>query len=256
MDTASLLFVIKTFILPPGINILVFILGYLLLKKHLFLGKLLIVCSILSLYLLSTTYISHELARVVETEKPLPTILSADTDRQAIVLLGGGRYVSMPEYGQPLPYANVLERIRYAVRIQRQTDLPILVTGGSVFLKTEPEATIINRVLAEDFQLSAKWLETESKNTAENARYSYEILNKENIHKIYLVTHASHMKRAASIFKTAGFDVTPAPTIFYSAGMNSPIFTKLLPESDSLLLSRNMLHEMLGYWWYQYRYAQ
>ncbi len=212
--------------------------------------------SVFTLYLLSTTYISHELAKKVETKKPLPPTLDKNTDRQAIVLLGGGRYVSMPEYGEALPYANVLERIRYAMRLQRQTGLPLLITGGSVFLKTESEATIINRVLEEDFQYSAKWLETESKSTAENAQFSFDILQQEKINKIYLVTHASHMKRAASIFKDTGFDVTPAPTIFYSAGKNSPIFTKLLPESDSLELSRNMLHEMIGHHWYQFRYQE
>ena len=230
--------------------------GYFLLNSYKKFGKFLIIFSLISLYFLSTTIVSRELARLIETIKPLPPILQSKSDRQAIVVLGGGRYVTMPEYGKPLPHAIVLERLRYAMHIQRQTNLPVLISGGRVFPDSDSEASIMNQVLIDDYQFKARWLEGKSRNTAENARNSFAILDKENITKIYLVTHAWHMNRAADIFRSAGFDVIPAPTIYFSAGTNMPSSLQWLPKSNALNLSRNILHEIIGFWWYRFRYDQ
>ncbi len=253
METAAL-YIIKTLILPPGINIVFLLLGYFLINHFRKLAKLMIFISFITLYLFSTNYISRQLAGLVETTAHLPPAISAETDRQAIVILGGGRYVSMREYGKPVPHSVVLERLRYAMHIQRQTDLPILITGGRVFPTDQSEAEIMNQTLIDDFQFKASWLEEESRNTAQNAENSFEILNKESIDRIYLVTHASHMKRATDIFTNKGFDVIPAPTIFLSTGTNMPIFMQWLPKSRSLDTSKNILHEMIGQWWYKARH--
>ena len=250
-----LLFIIKAFILPPGFNILLFLSGYYFLKHCRKTGKTLILFSVFSLYLFSTGFVSVRLAKMVETVPALPPIISAESDRQAIIILGGGRYVSMPEYGKPVPYATVLERLRYAVHIQKQTDLPILISGGEVFPTEKSEAWIMNQSLIDDFGIEARWLEGSSKNTAQNAENSFEILQKEGIDRIYLVTHARHMKRAATIFEHKGFDVIPAPTIYLSAGTNRLPFMQWLPNSKALELSRNMLHEMIGQWWYRFRHS-
>jgi len=248
------LYIIKAFILPPGINILVGLLGVFMLRRYWKTGRILILLSLFSLYLLSTGFVSMKLAKMVETIPALPPELPADSDRQAIIILGGGRYVSMPEYGKPVPYATVLERLRYAAHIQKQTHLPILISGGRVFPTERSEAWIMNQALIDDFGIEAKWLEESSKNTAQNAANSFEILKKENIDRIYLVTHARHMKRATEIFEHTGFNVIPAPTIYLSAGTNKLPFMQWIPNSRSLDLSRNMLHEMIGHWWYRFRY--
>lgn len=250
----SLLYIVKTLILPPGVNLAGCVLGFLLLKRFHKTGKLLIVLSLLFLYLFSTSFISRQLAEAVETVPPLPVNISPETDRQAIVILGGGRYVSMPEYGKPVPHAIVLERLRYAMHIQKQTDLPILITGGKVFPTDKSEAWIMNQVLIDDYQYSAKWLEENSRNTAQNAAFSYQILKKEGIDRIYLVTHASHMKRAMTIFEHIGFDVIPAPTIFLSSGTNTPLYMQWIPKSRSLNSSSQFLYELIGQKWYEIRY--
>lgn len=250
----SIIYIIKNMLMPPGIHILSILFGLLLINKFRKTGKLIILLSTVSLYLLSTAYVSRSLAGLVETTPSLPPVISKETDREAIIILGGGRRVVMPEYGKPIPYSTVLERLRYAMHIQRQTQLPILITGGHVFPKSISEAEVMNQVLIDDFQFEAKWLEQKSRNTAQNANFSYDILNKEGINKIYLVTHSSHMNRAVDIFTHVGFDITPAPTIYNSAGTNMPPIMQWLPKSNALELSRNILHEMLGYWWYQLRH--
>ncbi len=250
----SLLYIIKAIILPPGINIFFILLGLYLLKRRTRTALFLVIFSVTSLYLLSTNVVSRQLAARVETVHPLPLPIP-HTDRQAIVILGGGRYVSMPEYGKPVPHARVLERLRYAVHLQRQTGLPILITGGRVFPSEQSEAWIMDQVLIDDYGIKAKWLEEKSQNTAQNAENSFRILKPEGITRIYLVTHAWHMRRASMIFKHKGFDVTPAPTIFYHQGTNLPVVMRWLPKSENLDLSRNMLHELIGYWWYQLRHV-
>lgn len=253
MET-SILYVIKALILPPGLNIVLILIGLILLNRYKKIGSFFILLSALSLYLLSTSFISLQLAGLIETSRPLSPIISSDTDRQAIVLLGGGSYMTMPEYGKPVPYSSVLERIRYALYLQRLTNLPILITGGKVFPTSHSEAWIINQVMIDDFQYEAKWLEEKSRNTAENAEYSFEILKSENIDRIFLVTHATHMTRAEKVFKSKGFDVIPAPTIFLPKLNDMPLLMQLLPTTISLTLSRDVLHEIMGQWWYQLRH--
>ena len=248
------LYVIKSLILPPGLNVVLILVGLVLLIRYKKTGYFFILSSALSLYLLSTSFVSLQLASLIETTQPLSPIISSNTDRQAIVLLGGGSYMTMPEYGKPVPYSTVLERIRYALHLQRQTNLPILITGGKVFLTSHSEAWIINQVMIDDFQYEAKWLEEKSRNTAENAAYSYEILKSENIDRIFLVTHATHMTRAEIIFTNKGFDVLPAPTMFLPKLNDMPLLIQWLPTTISLTLSRNVLHEKLGQWWYQIRH--
>lgn len=253
MET-DLLYIIKSLIMPPGFIIFLAISGLLMINRYRKTGSGLILISILTLYFLSTTYVSRQLAGLLETTPSIPVTIPAATDRQAIVILGGARYVEMPEYGKPIPHAYVLERLRYAVYIQKQTHLPILVTGGRVFPGSESEAHIMNQVLIDSFQTGARWLEEESRNTAQNAENSYKLLEQEGIKRIYLVTHSIHMKRATTIFTSKGFDVTPAPTIYYSAGTNLPPLMQWLPRSNALQLSHDTLYEMLGQWWYSLRH--
>ncbi len=250
----SILYAVKMFILPPGIFIVGVILGLTCLKRIRWLGKSLIAISILSLYFLSTPYVSIELARQAETVSPLPPKIIDRQSRQAIIVLGGGRRVSMPEYGHSVPYASVLERLRYADYLQQQTKLPILIAGGRVFGTTESEATVMNRVLQESFKTQARWLEENSRNTAQNAANSFAMLQQDGINRIYLVTHALHSQRATRTFEAAGFDVVPAPTIFASAGTNFPPLIQWLPSSRALDLSRDALYELIGQIWYALRY--
>lgn len=251
----SILYVIKMIILPPGVFIAGVLLGCYFLRSLPALGKTCIGVSLIALYFLSTSAVSVWLAEQVEIEPPLPVEIQNKQGRQAIVVLGGGRRVPMPEYGVSVPFSAVLERLRYADYLQQQTQLPILITGGRVFGATESEATVMNRVLQVSFKTQARWLEEHSRNTAQNAANSFEILQKDGISNIYLVTHATHMTRAKRTFENAGFDVVAAPTIFNSEGTNFPEVVKWLPSTRALDQSRDALYELIGLIWYRLRYG-
>jgi len=140
-----------------------------------------------------------------------PIIQPAD----AIVVLGGGTYFNAPEYGGIDTVGDgSLLRLRYAARLQRETGKPILVTGGKPLGNASSEAQQMKAVLEKEFNVPVQWAEDASDNTLENARYSYQLLQKTGIKRIYLVTHAWHMPRSAMAFQAAGFEVIPAPTAF------------------------------------------
>jgi len=98
-----------------------------------------------------------------------------------------------------------------------------------------------------------KWLETRSRDTIENARFSKELLNAAGVRRIYLVTHAWHMRRAVQLFEKAGLTVVPAPTVFTILSRYEYRLPGYLPSAHAFQLSSIALHERWGYWWSQWR---
>ena len=71
--------------------------------------------------------------------------------------------------------------------------------------------------------------------TAENAIFTREILAKENINTIYLVSKSWHLPRAVEIFEKQGFTVIPAPTGFQGYKDGQPLsFYDFLPAAYAI----------------------
>ncbi|MDQ7968116.1 MAG: YdcF family protein [Oxalicibacterium faecigallinarum] len=239
-------------LLPPFNMLLLCGLGMLVRRRWPLFGMTLAVGSLLMLALLSTRPGAMLLAAPLENRHPaLP--LPYQGDAQAIVVLGGGRLANAPEYGhQDSPSSPTLRRMRYAAALHRGTGLPILVTGGQPDGAKESEAVIMARGLREDFGVPVKWLEGESDNTAENASQSADMLKKENVRRVLLVTDAMHMPRAVKIFERQGLQITPAPTAFYTVTLVLP--GDFVPRTGWLVQSSYAMHEWIGILWYRLRY--
>lgn len=245
---------IEAWLLPPGGLLLAFILGFYLLRKHKRFGLMLFGAALLSLYLLSTPFVSQRLLAWVESYPALPAEVNNTENAQAIVLLSGGRYSDAPEYGGDTVGMEALERVRYAARLHRQTGLPIIVSGGAPLGEATTDAALMRDALKE-FGAAEVWLEDRSRNTAENARLSKDLLARHGMNKAYLVTHATHMARSVWAFERAGVTVIPAPTHFLSLRDPAiPRFMLWLPDAGSLQYSRIALREQLGRLWYWIRY--
>ena len=177
-----------------------------------------------------------------------------DFSPQAIVVLGGGLRRPAPEYSQNVTLKNrTLARVRYAALLARETHLPLLVSGGRVLKADTPsEAEVMTTVLNNAFRQQVRWQEPASRNTAENAAYSYKILSKHGVQHIILVTHALHMRRAVEQFELQGFAVMPAPTVFLSQ-TEVDLFS-FLPSAMALERSTLVIHEIMGRAWYKLRY--
>jgi uncharacterized SAM-binding protein YcdF (DUF218 family) len=172
----------------------------------------------------------------------------------AIVILGGGTYFHAPEYaGQDTIGDAALVRLRYGAKLQRETGKPILATGGKPLGNSSSEAQQMRMSLEQDFRVPVHWTEDESDNTFENAHHSFRILQQAGIRKIYLVTHAWHMLRAAEVFRHAGFEVIEAPTAF-TTRYRTDLLT-FLPQARSLYDSKIFIHEVIGLLWYQVKLA-
>ncbi len=246
--------ILQGFILPPGLFLSMLLLGALLRLRFHRTGQSLIYAAIGLLLLMSLPIVSQPLLRFYENIPALDADTLAQSKARAIVILGGGRYTNAPEYGGDTISIFSLERIRYGARLQRKTRLPILVSGGLVLEKNRPaEAELMKNVLTQDFHARVSWVEGDSHNTYENAVNSRVILGQQGIDDIILVTHALHMPRALTAFRKVGFRVTPAPLGFDTADDTSLIL-KLLPDSFSLLRMHDLMHELIGNWWYRWHY--
>lgn len=210
------------------------------------LGVALGVLAFALLYLLSTPIVANWLLRSLEPEQAVarsPTV-------RAIVVLGGGAKAPTPEYGDETVNTFTLERLRYAARLQRATQLPILVTGGVVARgQRRSEGELMAQTLQEDFGVATRWIESRAHTTEQNAVLSAALLAPLGIKNVYLVSHAWHMPRALAAFRAAGLVPVAAPTGFTTA-FEADI-REYIPDAKALLKSYYAMHEWIGLVWYR-----
>jgi uncharacterized SAM-binding protein YcdF (DUF218 family) len=243
---------IATFLLPPLSLLFLLALGIVLPYRRRKLARLLIIAAFGLLWIASTPYFAEGALHLLEEHTA--ALDSSRQSAEAIVILGGGTYFTAPEYaGQDTIGDATLVRLRYGAKLQRETGKPILVSGGSPLGNGISEAQQMRVALEQDFRVPVRWTEDESDNTLENANHSFLILQQAGIRKIYLVTHAWHMPRAAEVFRRAGFQVVEAPTAFTTRYQNGLL--TFLPQAGSLHDSKLFIHEVIGLLWYRVKLA-
>lgn len=242
-------------LLPPVLLMLGIAVGMLVQRWKPRTGRAISVASLALLFVLSTGAGARLL--MWPLERMAPPLRAADIGAAgAIVILSAGRVERAPEYdGQDIPDLTALARMRYGARLQHQTGLPLLVTGGTPPGDGvhEPQARSMARALREDFRTPVRWTEEASRTTAENAAFSARMLKPHSVRRILLVTDALHMARARRVFTRYGFDVVPAPTMFYGA---TPLrAAHFLPSPAAIRLSWYASYELVGLAWYRLREA-
>src|SRR3989344_2225125 len=197
------------FLLPPGIIIVVALLGFFIQIRWRLFGGLIVFVSIAALLVLSLPLTGYQLMHEVETRiAPLRLTATADAGARpgAIVILSGGR-----PYGEPVP-----------------------------------EAELMHNALVNDFRVEAKWVEDKSANTHENAKYTKMMLAEAGVRRVYLVTHATHMPRALWSFENQGVNTIPAPMGFTTLDKEDRKMLGYFPSAYGLRLSSSALRERLG----------
>ncbi len=252
---------LKSLVFPPGLFLLMLLLGLVLLRVRPVLARLLLWSGVLMGYLLSTPFIAGVLTHPLQSYPALlPEQLKERVEQshlQAIVVLSANRYKGGPEYGHDTVGDETLERIRYAAYLHRQTGLPLLVSGGHVLDSTGASlAVVMAQSLKNDFGADQVWLEDRSHTTAENAIFTEQLLKTKGIDTVLLVTHGYHMPRAMAIFEKSGLKVVAAPTKVAVNDMgDEPFFIQWLPTASALQNTAVALHEWLGRLWYWFRYG-
>lgn len=171
------------------------------------------------------------------------------TGAQAIVVLGSGLIRPVDAFGGETASERTLVRVRRAAQLARQTQLPVLVSGGRPLQAESSEAAVMAAILEDEFGVPVRWREEDSLDTAGNASFSARMLAPAGVKRIVLVTQAFHMPRARLLFAAQGFEVIPAPTHFVA--MNGRAFEagSLFPAASALHHSYYALHEWLGIAW-------
>ena len=241
---------------PLGLTC-VLLIGVLAIRDQTVWMRRLAALALLVLGLGSNRLVSMALQRSLERRHPP---LDGPVEADAIVVLGGGTREGAP----PRPSAEVGEagdRVIYAARLYEAGAAPrVIVTGGEAPYANPGEGSgdevmggFVRWLGVDD---DALIVETESRNTYENAARTREILRDRGISRILLVTSATHMPRAYRIFRR--FDeltVIPAPTDFQVTDSDWRYYTQLdlgvqlmnlLPQADAVLATSMTLKEYLG----------
>ncbi|MDA8361113.1 MAG: YdcF family protein [Gammaproteobacteria bacterium] len=242
--------VVNACVTPPGALLILMAAGFLAVWRWRVAGWTLLIGGWALLVMASLPVVATALARRVET---VPALLRIPASAQAIVVLAAGRDRHAPEYGgRDTVGADTLVRLRYAAHLYRRRPLPILVSGGAPFGGT-PDALLMRHVLIHAFHVPVRFVESRSRTTAQNARFSARILLRAHMRRVVLVTQAWHMRRAAALFAARGLTVIPAPTDFIRAGRRSRTVLGMLPSAHALAVSSLIIHEEIGTLWMQWR---
>lgn len=253
MQLAELKPILTSLIMPPAGPLLLTALGWLLVLQRRRIGHGLIVFSLAGLWLLSCNAVAIRLAAQLLPQTPaLPPANAAATlqarHTQAIVVLGSGILPQAPEYGEAQPTSDAAARLRYGAWLARQARLPLAFAGGIGWAAQgeamQPEGEVSRHYLAGDYGIALRWVDDQSRDTAENAQQMYTLLAKDGVRRIALVTSSWHMPRSVLVFERAGFEVLPAPTVF-NVPQQRPLL-EWLPSLHGLLGSQRVLREWVG----------
>jgi uncharacterized SAM-binding protein YcdF (DUF218 family) len=215
--------------------------------------------SFLLLWLASIEPVSRRLMSSLENSVP-----SWDGNlrgAECIVVLGGGTIAGAPDAGGvPVPAGDAFRRVAHAAKIHQRTGLPVVATGGVVFERSNSraEAEVMKESLsALGVAPSMIFTETRSRDTADNARMTRELLEKRRFgSNVLLVSSAYHMPRSIMLFRRAGLNPIPVPTD-YKTDRGPAVRHKWaesilgwMPQASELQRTVSALRERLGLFFY------
>ena len=216
----------------------------------------LVISSLLLLVMLSSPLIATPLISSLEGWYRPPQ-LTPSGRFEAIVVLGGGVH----EKGSLRPTTELSSssrnRVTCGVDLYQQGHAPTLVlTGGDArIFGTGPQEAVEMKHWAVRLGVpeSATMIDLGPRNTYENATGAKRLLGPASI---LLVSSASHLPRAVSVFTKQGFRVTPAPCDYVSQNLPGESWDDLdlfdfLPDDDALQHTTEAVTEVAGiviYW--------
>lgn len=211
-------------------------------KKAFLLGLLL-------LLLFSNSFIVNEL--LIQWEIPPKPISDIRQSYKVGIVLTGITNMEKTPYDR-VYFNKGADRIMHALQLYKEKKIEkILISGGSgsLFQNQRREADNLKSILKlADVPESDILIESESRNTYENAQYSAQILNKRFPGEDFLlITSAFHMRRASACFTKAGINTTVYSTDFYTHDRNFRFDTLLFPSVHAIHKWTILFKELLGW---------
>jgi len=234
-------------LLPPASLAIAATLALMLLRGRL--GRRLALLCLAGLLLLSLPVVSMPLLAALDVSPA-----SADgPPPQAIVVLGGD-VDRVPDLPGAVLGGLSLERVRAGAALQRRSGLPVLVSGGTVDDLPVTIGLLMAESMTGDFGVPVRWTEATSPTTWENAEYSAAMLKADGISRVYVVTHAWHMRRSLLAFRRVGIDAVPAPVRSDPWPRLRP--GEFLPKTSAWVNSFYAMHEWVGIAYYSARFHE
>ncbi len=145
-------------------------------------------------------------------------------------------------------YSKGVDRILHAIElVKRGIADTLVISGGNGSLLT-PELSesknLMRTALLAGIPNERIKIESQSRNTYENARYVADLLPEE--HNILLVTSGYHMRRAEMCFQKFNIQFTCFSTDIRSASFNSSPDHWLIPKASSIDRWNIIIKEMVG----------
>lgn len=235
---------VYSFVLPPGLFVVLLLGMTIWLWRRSRRPALVLLGITFLLYLSMTPLIGNLLMTGLERQYDKPELIQGDV----IVVLGGGATSGTPDIdGEGNMYGSAANRLLTAVRLYRQTGLPILFSGGQVFADSGNEANIAKRQLMGLGVPETDILtENRSLNTEQNAANTAALMESKGLSHPILVTSAFHMPRAMIYFKDSGLLPLAYPTD-YTVSLEGRLYTaKFSPSPSATNNTGTALKEYLG----------
>ena len=200
-----------------------------------------IVVAVILLWLASTQAFAGLLTVILVEQNPSVPIETI-SPKDVVIVLGGG-------LAQPAHLGQSGDRVMQAALLWRAGKAhSIIVTGGN--LPWEPASTTDAGFAAELLQAygvppDSIIVESNSRNTHENAINTAAIWRERHFRSGLLVTSATHLPRALASFRKAGLDVAPWPADFRDRYPPGSVFD-FLPDANALEMTTTAIKEWLG----------
>lgn len=248
MDSAIVLKWLTAFATPLGFSVTLGLLGLLLNRRWI------MAVALAWLWLWSTPWMAFRLADSLESQTPL---LAAEALPKAdvIVLLGGALMPSVPGWRPQSNLGDTGDRVVLAARLYTLGKAPkILYTAGSFSGRRPTEAEDGAKLLEQwGVPVGALVLESDSRTTRENARYSLPILRELGAKKVLLLSSSWHLPRALVNFqaeaKRQQMDIEFIPAACDPMDIGESVALpglRYLPNTHALDISRTLFKEYLG----------
>ncbi len=250
---------------PLGFIWLLLILYLVLTRKHVEgrKSRWIVIVVVVLIFLLGNRWTPALLTRSLEWRYFPPSIYPTDS---TVVLLGGGTE-SQQAPRQMAEVNGAGDRVLYAAKLYKSgIAKEILLSGGNIewsgSRSTTPAQDMAEILIMVGVPEKALVLQNQSRNTAEDAQFSAEILRGRGVEEIVLVTSASHMMRSVALFEKEGFKVIPAPADYSITSENwealwhpsiEDLLVGLVPNASNLSELNSGLKEYLGFLVYRLR---
>lgn len=187
-------------------------------------------------------------------ENRFPQPVSMPANVTGIILLGGAIDLKVSEDRNVTALNMRGERMLAFVRLARTyPHATLLFTGGngSAFHTRGSEAAVARRLFHGLGLVPPRLMfENHSRNTHENAVFSYRLVHPAVGQRWLLVTSAADMPRAVGCFRAAGWPVVPYPVDYHTRRYGAAWFPGL---AKGLMQTDWAIHEWLGLVYYRLR---